>query len=137
MFPTYFWRASASPPDSLPLSFDCLLDNGSHLNLICDSLVNQLGLRRKELRTPIEMTLAMHLNKDKTTITFYNFVKLPLYDVAGRYHAKSICAIVMLNLCCLVLLGLPFLSHNNIVIDHAEQMAVDTSQNYDLLNPSV
>ena len=33
----YFGGPQPPPPDSLPVSFDCLLDNGSHLNLICDS----------------------------------------------------------------------------------------------------
>ena len=78
------------PPISLPLSFDCLLDNGSHLNLICDSWVNQLRLHKKKLKTPIEMNLTMHLNENKTSSTFYNFIRLPLYDVAGGYRAKSV-----------------------------------------------
>ena len=43
--PHLFWRALASPLDSLPILFDCLLDNGSHSVLICKSLVTKLGLR--------------------------------------------------------------------------------------------
>ena len=42
--PHLFWRALASPLDSLPVSFGCLLDNGSHLVLIHESLVTKLGL---------------------------------------------------------------------------------------------
>ena len=42
--PHLIWRASVSPPNSLPVSFDCLLDNGSHLVLIRESLVTELGL---------------------------------------------------------------------------------------------
>ena len=57
--PYLIWRASASPPNSLPVSFDCLLDNGSHLVLICESLVAELGLRRKKLKIPIKTDLAM------------------------------------------------------------------------------
>ena len=42
--PHLIWRASVSPPNSLPVSFDCLLDNGSHLVLIRESLVTELRL---------------------------------------------------------------------------------------------
>jgi hypothetical protein len=43
--PHLFWRASAASADtdSVPLDFDCLIDDGSHLVLICDSLMNQLS----------------------------------------------------------------------------------------------
>ena len=57
--PHLFWRASVLPKGLLPLSFDCLLDNGSHLVLICKSLVNQLGLCHQKLHLPIETELAM------------------------------------------------------------------------------
>ena len=45
--PHLIWKASVSPLNSLPVSFDCLLDNGLHLVLIRESLVTELGLRRK------------------------------------------------------------------------------------------
>src|SRR6202040_2625229 len=32
--PHLYWRASANVPNDVPLNFDCLLDNGSHLVLI-------------------------------------------------------------------------------------------------------
>lgn len=42
--PHLFWHASASLLDSLPLQFNCLLDIGSHLVIIHEQLVNDLGL---------------------------------------------------------------------------------------------
>ena len=117
--PHLIWRASVSPPNSLPVSFDCLLDNGSHLVLIRESLVTELGLRRKKLKTPIKTDLAMHLNEKDNSVTFHDFVKLSLYDVSGEYRAKPVHTVVASNLCCPVLLGLPFLSHNNLTIDHS------------------
>ena len=126
--PHLFWRALASPLDSLPILFDCLLDNGSHSVLICKSLVTKLGLRWKKLQTAIETDLTMHFNENKTSVTFYDFVKLPLYNVSGKYHAKPVCAPVASNLCCPVLLGLPFLSHNHIVINHSNWTAIDKAQ---------
>jgi hypothetical protein len=35
-----------------------------------------------------------------------------------------------------VLLGLPFLSHNNIVVDHSARTAIDKTMEFDLLNPT-
>ena len=43
--PHLFLRASGAPQNSLPISFDCLLDDGSHLVLIRGYLVKQLDLR--------------------------------------------------------------------------------------------
>ena len=79
----------------------------------------------------------MHLNQKDTSVTFHDFVKLSLYDVSGEYCAKPVCAIVTSNLCCPILLGLPFLLHNNLTIDHSNRTAIDELQAFDLLNPSV
>ena len=48
--PHLFWRVSCSPINDLPLTFDCLLDVGSHLVIICEDLVNQLKLHHKKTR---------------------------------------------------------------------------------------
>ena len=42
--PHMFWCTSTSPPDSLPIQFDCLLDIGSHLVIIHKQLVKDLNL---------------------------------------------------------------------------------------------
>ena len=47
--PHMFWHASASPPESLPLQFDCLLDIGSHLVIICEQLADKLKLHHHKL----------------------------------------------------------------------------------------
>ena len=39
------------------------------------------------------------------------------------------------TLCAPILLGLPFLSHNQIVIDHTTRTAVDKTTGFDLMNP--
>ena len=46
--PHLFWQVSCSPINDLPLTFDCLLNVGSHLVIICEDLVNQLKLHRKK-----------------------------------------------------------------------------------------
>jgi hypothetical protein len=46
-------------------------------------------------------------------------------------------AVIAPNLVAPVILGLPFLSHNSIVVDHAARTVIDKSQNFDLMNPTV
>ena len=62
--PHLFWWASASAPDSLPLTFDCLLDLGCHLVIIRENLVNELHLQHQKLELPISTELAID-NKNK------------------------------------------------------------------------
>ena len=81
--------------------------------------MNELRLHKKKLKSPIEMDLAMHLNDKRMSVTLYDFVKLSLYNTSGEYCAKTVWEVVATNLCCPILFGLPFLTHNNIVIDHA------------------
>ena len=79
----------------------------------------------------------MNVSENEKSVTLHEFVKLPLYNTSGEYWAKTVCAVVTLNPCCPVLLGLPFLSHNNIVVDHTKWTAIDKLQDFDLLNPSI
>ena len=131
-----FWHASASPPNSLPVQFDCLLDIGSHLVIICEQLVKDLHLHRHKLQQPIISKLAIQPDGPKT-LKFRNFVKLKLYDFSGVYVVKTMHAMISPTLCTPVLLGLPFLKHNNIVIDVDCHTAIDKLKNFNLLHPSV
>jgi hypothetical protein len=63
------------------------------------------------------------------------WVKLSLYDVSNLWSSKTVRAVIAPSLCAPVILGLPFLSHNNIVIDHAARTAIDKTTGFDLLNP--
>ena len=134
--PHLFWRASASAPDSFPITFDCLIDPGSHLVIIRENLVNELSLKRRKLQEPIIAELATQNDGPKSFQKFHEYVKLKLYDSSGCYVAKSCRAVISPTLCAPVLLGLPFLQHNNIVVDVAARSAVDKLKNFDLLNPS-
>ena len=134
MVPHMFWRASCSPINNLPITFECLLDIGSHLVIIREDLVDELKLHRRKLRVPIFTETAMH-NGQKNMIELDEFVKLQLYDASGQYVSKSVRAVISPSLCVPVLLGLPFLKHNNIVIDVEARTAIDKVQNFDLINP--
>ena len=86
MVPHLFWRALVSPPTSLPCSVDCLLDNSSHIVLIHDLLVNELGLHKRRLKMPIKMDIAINLSENEKSVTLQKFVKLTLYDTSGKYR---------------------------------------------------
>ena len=133
--PHMFWRASASAPNSLPIQFNCLLDIGSHLVIIHEQLVKDLNLRCRKLHEPIVSELAMQPDGPKF-LKFMHFTKLKLYDSSGTYIAKTVRTVISPTLCAPVLLGLPFLKHNNIVIDANCCTAIDKKNNFDPLHPS-
>ena len=115
--PHLFWQASCSPINNLPLTFDCLLDVGSHLVIIREDLINQLKLCCKKLDKPVFTETTMH-DGQKNVIEFDEIVKLQLYDASGHYISKSVCVVISASLCVPILLGLPFLKHNNIIINY-------------------
>ena len=52
----------------------------------------------------------------------------------NEWTSKTVCALVAPGLCSNILLGLPFLVHNNIIIDHTAHTAVDKISGFDLLD---
>ena len=79
--------------------------------------------------------LVMESNGKKAEIVLCEYVKLKLYDPSNYWQSQTICAIITPTLCAPVILGLPFLVHNHIVIDHAEWTVIDGKSGFDLLNP--
>lgn len=106
--PYLFWWTSYSPVGDLLITFNCLLDVGFHLVIICEDIIDKLKLCCKRLHTPIFTKTAMH-NGQKNVIEFSEFVKLQLYNASGQYVSKSVCAVISSSLCIPILLGLPFL----------------------------
>ena len=53
------------------------------------------------------------------------------------YVLKTVCTVISPSLCVPILLGLPFLKHNNIVIDIEVNTAIDQINGFDLLNPPI
>jgi len=134
--PHLFWRCSvSSPTGSFPLTFDTLIDDGSHTVLICEELVDTLGLRHHLLPNPEEVELAMQTGKKKVIVKLTEYVKLQLYNLNSWWTSKTVCAILAPGLCSPIILGLPFLSHNHIVIDHHARTAIDKTTGFDILHP--
>jgi len=64
--------------------------------------------------------MAMPGEGPKKVIMLYEWVKLRLYDPCNYWYSKTVRAVIAPSLCASVILGTPFLAHNNIVIDHAD-----------------
>ena len=113
-----------------------LFDHGSHTVLISDDWVDRLKLRHHKLPVPELVSLAMKTKEQKKEcIELYDYVKLHLCDPSNFWTAHMVRAIIAPRLCAPVILGLPFLAHNNIVIDHAVRTAVNKCTGFDLLHP--
>ena len=62
------------------------------------------------------------------------YVSLSLSTLDNSWTSKPIIAIIAPGLCTKVLLGLPFLVHNRIVVDHELPSAIVKDTSVDLLN---
>jgi hypothetical protein len=73
---------------------------------------------------------------EKDTSKHTEWVRLNMYDPSCQWTAKSVRAIVATGLCAPIILGLPFLLHNSIVIDHKTHEVVHKVSGFNLLKPS-
>jgi hypothetical protein len=136
--PHLYWHcAMVDGVSDFPTIIHTLLDHGSHLVLIRENFAASLGLCRRRLHMPEKIELAMSPNSKKEIMELHEWVPLRLEDPSGLWKAWTVKAIVTLSLCAPVILGLPFLAHNHIVIDHADRTAVQKDTGFDLLGKNV
>ena len=134
--PHLFWQCSTSGPVNCPpVTISALIDHGAHVVLISDDLATSLDLKRRQLHKQLPVEMAIPGSGAKHVVQLTEWVKLSLYDVSNLWSSKTVRAVIAPSLCAPVILGLPFLSHNNIVIDHAARTAIDKTTGFDLLNP--
>ena len=134
--PHFFWRCSVSgPKGSFPLTLSAFIDHGLHTVLINQDFANSLSPKRRRLIEPMSIEMAMPNEGPKRVILLYEWVKLRLYDPSSFWTSKTVRAVIAPSLCAPVILGTPFLQHNNIVIDHAARTVIDKTCGFDLLNP--
>lgn len=110
----------------------CLLDNGAHLVLIRPETVTDLGLKICKLHTSQTATIA--INSQHHSFHLADYVVLSLSSLNNAWTSHPIRALIAADLCVNILLGLPFLKHNKIVIDHDSDTAIAKDSNFDLLN---
>ena len=130
--PHLIWRANFFGTDEFPVPVDCLLDSGAHLVLIRPEVIMDLGLPVQKLKKPFPVSLA--LNGKETATTLDNCVTLSISALNNAWSSHSVTAIIAPHLCTNILLGLPFLAHNKIVIDHNAHTVIHKPSGFDLLN---
>jgi Aspartyl protease len=128
----YIWRANVHGNTEFPIPIDTLLDNGAHLVLIRPETVIDLGLPVRKLKEPQRATLA--INSVPQTFLLHDYVTLSLSSLNNAWTARPVTALIANDLCIDILLGLPFLKHNKIVIDHELDTAVEKNSGFDLLH---
>jgi hypothetical protein len=134
--PHLFRKCTLSgPTNSFPITVNALIDDGSHTVLISEYLTKSLGLKQHKLYEPMYVEMVMPEDGSKHVVQLNEWVKLSLYDVSSLWTSKTVHAVITPSLCVPVILGLPFLSHNNIMIDHAARMVIDKITDFDLLHP--
>ena len=74
------------PAVSEPITVMALIDNGSHSVLIDEQLVSKLGLRRRQLRSPQRVWLAM----GEGEVVFSEWVKLQLRSPDQQWTARTV-----------------------------------------------
>jgi len=130
--PHLVWRANLFGRNEFPVPVDCLLDNGSHLVLIRPETVANMGLPIRKLKEPIHILLALGGENRVTRLT--DFVSLSLSSLNNAWSSRPVSAIIAPGLCANILLGLPFLEHNHIVIDHSLRSAIHKPSGFNLVD---
>ncbi|KAJ7056476.1 hypothetical protein C8F01DRAFT_1257743 [Mycena amicta] len=122
---------------NLPIPTRGLIDNGSFLVLIDEDLVEHVGLQKHRLHEPIPFNSAFTTadTSPSSPPCATEYVKLHLFSHDHTYSTKPVRAHIVPNLCAPILLGLPFLWHHHITIDHYRRTVIDEIKNYDLVNP--
>src|SRR6202522_1756321 len=131
--PHLFWNATVWNCNDEQIKVKCMLDNGAHLVLIRPKTVASLGLPIHRLTEPICISLALSASLD-TVSHFSDYVYLTASSLDNAWTSRPVRALVAPGLCTEILLGLPFLVHNKIVVDHDARTAIDKSSSFDLLN---
>jgi Aspartyl protease len=131
--PHLIWKGQIWNNDDVQIPYECLLDDGAHLVLIRPETVTDLGLPIRRLHKPVSVTLALSTSPLLVT-ELWDYVSLSLSSLNNAWSSKPVRALLAPSLCSNILLGLPFLAHNKIVIDHDSRTAIDKSCGFDLLN---
>ncbi|KAF8868392.1 hypothetical protein CPB84DRAFT_1857860 [Gymnopilus junonius] len=118
------------------LIFTSLLDCGVHLVLISPETADELQLERFPLKKPETISVAISKGKKKI-MSLSQYVKLSVTTLDNAWTSKTVHALIAPGLCMPIILGLPFLSHNKLIIDADARTCIDKTTGYDLLNLSV
>ena len=116
-----------------PLPVSAMLDIGCPSVVISSALVDKLGLRRYPL-PPEEDNLS---SLSESPLSCKEYVKMELSSGNGSWKSSTFRTKVNTGLPVSLILGMPFLSSQQIVIDSNSRTAKDKRTGYDLLNPKI
>lgn len=130
--PHFIFRAAVHAPSSISEPIPMLIDTGSPVVLVDNSLVDRLQLRRRQLPTQKSFTTAWGGEEQVAT----EWVKLRVSSANLAWTSRSVRAIVVSGLFSPVILGLPFFASNDCNIDPVSCTLLDRATGSDLLHPS-
>ena len=130
----FLWAAKAWTLLDTFLSLTCLLDTGAHLNCVRNEVVLKLGLEIKYLAKPLPVSLAFDGSSTKKTHFLSAYVEFSLLSKNSDWQSRPCKALVVDNLCTDFILGLPFLSHNKLVVDCHAETVIHKPSGYNLLD---
>ncbi|KAF9255606.1 hypothetical protein L218DRAFT_883797, partial [Marasmius fiardii PR-910] len=117
-----------------------MIDSGSSVVLIRDSVVNTCGLRTLPLQEPIALDNAFSDNSPSSSpsspLLLDRCVELHLEDRSSFWTSKPVFAIISPSLVSDVILGMPFITTNRLLLDPNGPSIIVKGSGFDLLNPS-
>jgi len=128
--PHIHWEANYfSNGSDFPVAVDSLIDDACPYVLIRPDIVIELGLTMRKVKKPYHATSAF---SSKECI-FENYVMLQPSSLNNAWTSRPTRALIADDLCAPIILGLPFLQHNDIVIDYKERTVIDKKCDYRLV----
>lgn len=126
-----------APCTCAPTPVSALIDHCSPPVLISSELVKILGLRPKPLFKPLSVSGAFMKGKRNpdSKVLLSQYCRLHIQSPDAVWKSKAINAIICPQLHTDLILGLDFLSKNQIVVDANLRTVIDKTTGYDLLNP--
>ena len=114
-----------------PVPIQALMDIGSPCTVISAELCDCLSLRRYPLPTKENNLTSL----SQLPLVCEGYIKLELQSTQGVWKSWVHKMKVNKGLPLSIILGMPFLSSEQILIDSSEQTAIDKHSGYDLMNP--
>ncbi|KAJ3925235.1 MAG: hypothetical protein NXY57DRAFT_863999, partial [Lentinula lateritia] len=132
------WKCHVSGPKAqFPVIVNSLIDNGAHLALIHPDLADRLGYPRLCLPQPENVSAAFQNGGGGSKVpTLTEYINLKVSSTDGTFNSRSVPFIIAPGLCTQLLIGLPWLSHNNIIIDYSSRSCIHKPSGYNLLSPT-
>jgi hypothetical protein len=134
----FLWPcALTNPTDNISVKACSLIDSGSHMVLVRPDLVSRLKLQAIPLPRPEQISIAVDANEHPLAMTHYIVLK-PM-SIDRLFVSKPVHAVIAVNLCIPLILGLPFLTENRISCDYVKRkcMSNAVSPPFDLLQKHI